>query len=201
MEPGTRRDCGTAARRFLLLIRETTSALMQTPANARKNCSMPLASQGSLALAGAGRAVHCLQMNFFLFSSCFWVDTFLCVPQASLSSTTKPTLTPSRGRREPRAPAPNPQRTAAILRDVDTGVCCLLPLGPQGIREQQEGLQRLEPPTASSRSPGNACHCLDPSLLSWAPASTPASQPSPPCCPLCPRQGSGPSGTVSALVN
>lgn len=47
---------------------------------------------------GRGRGVvDSLQMDVFLFSNCFWIDMFLCVPQAGLSSTTEPTLTASRG--------------------------------------------------------------------------------------------------------
>lgn len=38
-----------------------------------------------------------LRMDSFLFSDYFWIGTFVCVPQAHLSSTTEPTLTPSRG--------------------------------------------------------------------------------------------------------
>lgn len=96
VEASTGRDCGEQPEDSSISLRNRLCISAEISTCPQKMFHA-LSKPGDSGSGGGRGVVDWLQMHFFPFSNCFWVDIFLCVPQASPSSTAEPTLTPTRG--------------------------------------------------------------------------------------------------------
>lgn len=96
VEAGTGKDCGEKPEDSSISLRNHLCISAETSTCPQKMFHA-LSKPGDSGSGGGRGVVDWLQMDFFPFSNCFCVDTFLGGPQASLSSAAEPTLTPTRG--------------------------------------------------------------------------------------------------------